>query len=266
MRARRRGERGRDRVWRVLLVPALLALAGPALAAAPPDPQPPRPAAAVVSREHQPRPDRFRIVAFGSSSTEGVGASAPAFTYPAQVERLLNDALRGRPAVTVLNRGIGGEDIDDMVRRLQPDVLAGKPDLVIWQVGTNDPLRAVPLEHFKKLLRAGLAAMRTAGAEVLLMEPQACPAMAAADPAGLFVAAVRDAGAAFHVDVLRRTALMHAWVAEGLATERGLVGPDGLHMTDRGYALLAKAVVDEVSATSPALRGLVAQAADPKHL
>ena len=226
----------------------------------------PRPSSPMIDRAPRPIAQGFRIVAFGSSSTQGVGASAPAFAYPAQVERLFDEAFHARPSVTVTNRGVGGEDIDDMMRRLGPDVLSAKPNLVIWQVGSNDPLRGVPLEHFKKLLRAGVTALRTSGAEVMLMEPQWCPALATADASGQFVEAVRAVGAEQHVDVVRRTELMRQWLAEGLVTERALVGPDGLHMTDRGYALLAKAVFDEVSATSPALRGLVASVTPSRHL
>lgn len=246
--------------WGLALSPAL------ASATAPPAMSSPAQGSSMIDRAPRPLADGFRIVAFGSSSTQGVGASAPAFAYPAQVERLFNEAFRARPAVTVTNRGVGGEDIDDMMRRLGPDVLSVHPNLVIWQVGSNDPLRGVPLEHFKKALRAGLVAMRASGAEVMLMEPQWCPALAAADAGGQFVDAVRTVGDEQHVDVLRRTELMQQWLAEGLVTARGLVGPDGLHMTDRGYALLARAVFNQVSATSPAFRGLLASTVPPKHL
>ena len=108
--------------------------------------------------------------------------------------------------------------------------------------------------------------MRAAGSAVVLMEPQWCPALAAADASGQFVEAVRTVGAEQHVDVVRRTELMRQWLDEGLVSERGLVGPDGLHMTDRGYALLARAVFNQLTATVPAFRGALASGAQPKHL
>src|SRR4051794_8224119 len=59
-----------------------------------------------------------RIVAFGSSSTEGVGATSPSATYPARLEVELNQALSvDSKRVSVLNRGVGGEDVDDMLAR-----------------------------------------------------------------------------------------------------------------------------------------------------
>ena len=56
------------------------------------------------------------IVAIGSSSTQGVGASDQAHTYPA----LLAEELRRRwprLAVTVVNKGVGGENAEQMLAR-----------------------------------------------------------------------------------------------------------------------------------------------------
>ncbi len=196
----------------------------------------------------------FRIVALGSSSTQGTGATSPAMSYPAQLERLFGDTFHGRPSVTVTNRGVAGEDIDDMQKRLDADVLSHHPDLVIWQAGSNDPLRGVPMDRFKAELRDGIAAIRASGAEVLLMEPQWSPVIEKADTKSRFVDAVRDIGAAEHVEVVRRFALMRSWIDNGLASPQQLVGPDNLHMTDRGYSLLARAVLAQISAQSRAFR------------
>ncbi len=80
------------------------------------------------------------IIAFGSSSTAGFGSTAPEFNYP---NRLAAQLRRHYPTadITVLNRGKGGEDALEMMRRLQTEVIDMKPDLVIWQVGTNAVLR-----------------------------------------------------------------------------------------------------------------------------
>lgn len=192
----------------------------------------------------------FRIVAFGSSSTEGIGSSGPAMTYPAQLDRLLNEPSRRGPRVGVVNRGIGGEAIDDMVGRLQADIIARKPDLIIWQVGSNDPLRGIPPDHFESELRRGLATIRAAGIEVVLLEPQWCPKLSTVDARNQFIDLVRKVGAGEKVAVVRRYDLMQDWIAHGLVTEKGLIGPDGLHMTDRGYTLLAAAMAEEISGGS----------------
>jgi acyl-CoA thioesterase-1 len=73
------------------------------------------------------------IVAIGSSSTEGDGASSPAASYPSR----LGIALAARfptPKINVLNLGVGGQEAPDEAARFKRDVLANRPALVIWQV------------------------------------------------------------------------------------------------------------------------------------
>ena len=128
-----------------------------------------------------------RIVAFGSSSTEGAGASSPAMAYPALLERDLEERLQigasSRRSITVINRGKGGDTAEAMARRLERDVLAERPDLVVWQTGSNDPLAGVPLERFVELTRAGILAIRATGADVVLMDQQWCSKLSGMDGA-----------------------------------------------------------------------------------
>ena len=192
----------------------------------------------------------LRIVAFGSSSTEGVGASSAAATYPNRLKAWLQGRLQER--VDVVNAGIGGEDADDMMIRLARDVVPAKPDLVIWQTGTNDPLRKLPLDRFIAETRAGILQMRMAGIDVVLMEPQDCRMMRATPGAFAYLDAVRQIGADLRVPVVRRYDMIHRWLADGTVTETQLMAPDGLHMADEGYARLAAEVARElVDAAKP---------------
>ena len=93
------------------------------------------------------------------------------------------------------------------------------------------------------------------------MEPQWSPVIEKADAKSRFVDAVREVGAEQHVEVVRRFALMRRWIDDGLVTPEQLVGPDNLHMTDRGYALLARAVLDQITDQSRAFRDRRAVAA-----
>jgi acyl-CoA thioesterase-1 len=188
----------------------------------------------------------IRIVAFGSSSTEGAGATSRAAAYPARLETELNRALANTSTVSVLNHGIGGEHAEDMLARLERDVLAAKPDLVIWQTGSNDPLRGVPLARFTELTRLGLERMRAAGIDVMLMEPQWCPALEAAAGADLYRDALRLMGAELRVPVIRRTDLMRRWVEDKRIPMERLLAADGLHMTDASYELLAADMAKDV--------------------
>ena len=111
------------------------------------------------------------IVAMGSSSTQGVGASAPSLSYPSRLQEELRDRF---PAVEirVLNRGIGGQDVAEELNRLDRDVVAEHPDLMIWQVGTNAVLRRDDLAADKELIRRGVSLMKEDKIDVVLMDLQ----------------------------------------------------------------------------------------------
>lgn len=189
----------------------------------------------------------LRIVAFGSSSTEGVGASTPDATYPKRLEAWLQSALRDK--VEVVNAEIGGEDADDMARRI-PAVIALHPDLVVWQTGSNDPLRDVPLERFVTRTRDGIVAFRQAGVDVMLIGPQDCTVLREHPGSSAYRDVLRQIAADMQVPLIRRYDLMHQWLAEGLVTPHQMLYGDGLHMTDGGYALLATEVGRQILALS----------------
>jgi len=186
-----------------------------------------------------------RIIAFGSSSTEGIGASSPAATYPSRLEAALNTAWSPRQPVVVLNRGIGGEDADDMALRL-PTVIAEHPDLIIWQTGSNDPLRGVPIDRFEQETTAGLDLIRAAHIDVMLLEPQLCRQLDSKPVSVEYRDALRAIGEAMDVTVIRRYDLMRGWLADGVLTQAQMLSPDGLHMADGGYAKLADAIAEDI--------------------
>src|SRR5262245_49099903 len=120
------------------------------------------------------RGEALVIVAIGSSSTQGVGASDEAHTYPA----LLADELRRRwPRldVTVVNKGVGGEDAEQMLARFTRDVLPYHPQLVIWQTGSNSALQSKDVQSYEHTIREGIARLKEAHMDVILMDPQYAP-------------------------------------------------------------------------------------------
>jgi acyl-CoA thioesterase I len=191
--------------------------------------------------EHDP----LRIVAFGSSSTQGIGASSPAASYPGQLQIELTRLLHAREPIIVLNRGIGGEDADDMSKRLA-SVIAEHPDLIIWQTGSNDPLRGVPVDRFIAETIAGIEQIRAAHIDVMLMEPQLCRKLADKKDSPAYREALHTIGAQMGVPVIRRYDIMEAWLAERALTPAQMLSPDGLHMADGGYAKLADAVAQDI--------------------
>ena len=79
--------------------------------------------------------DGLRIVAIGSSSTEGDGASSKEASYPAPLAAAFATRFPDR-TIDVSNAGIGGQEVPDEAARFKNDVLAKGPSLVVWQLGT----------------------------------------------------------------------------------------------------------------------------------
>src|SRR6202163_1319985 len=123
-----------------------------------------------TARRLAPR-DAIKIVAVGSSSTAGAGASSPAACYPSRLAEDLKQRFPGAE-ITVLNRGVNGEEAADMLARLETDVVQEKPDLVLWQVGTNAVLRDNPLDKIKQVIQEGVHRLKATGADIVLMDPQ----------------------------------------------------------------------------------------------
>src|SRR5262245_33290445 len=61
------------------------------------------------------------IVAIGSSSTAGAGASAPSASYPSRLALELQERFPGRQ-IRVINRGVNGEDAREMIARFEASV------------------------------------------------------------------------------------------------------------------------------------------------
>jgi lysophospholipase L1-like esterase len=185
------------------------------------------------------RHEEIKILAFGSSSTAGTGASRKEYNYPSRLEQELRILLPGLP-VKVLNRGIGGEDVRQMLPRLDRDLAAEKPDLVLWQVGTNALLSERGVESQAPLIRDGLHKIDAAGAEVILMDPQYAPYVLRDPDARPMVALLAKIGAETGVPVFRRFALMQYWHEGREIAFSDILAPDLFHMNDWSYGCLAR--------------------------
>ena len=254
---------------------ALLLAAAPPALARPPVPRAP-PVGCPVTAEHVVTNDglersraavaagHLTILAMGSSSIEGVGASRRELGFTplleAGLERRLPDV-----EVTVVNKGIGGETARETADRLAREIGAAQPELVIWQLGTNDVLRDRPMDDFFADFRRGEGVLEGAGVDVLLVDPQrlpegtANPAFRGRNPAlGETARLIRLEGGRVGYAVLRRFAAMADW--SGL--ERGGVGPDDLHLNDPGYACWAEVAAEGLAAALLRPKGTTIAAGD----
>ena len=183
----------------------------------------------------------LKIVALGSSSTYGAGASTSAASYPS---RLADELARRFPGheIAILNRGVNGNEAADMLARLDTAVIAEKPDLILWQVGTNSVLRDKPLQPHAPLLHEGLARMKATGADVVIIDPQYAPRVISKPTCQGMVSLIATTAKAEHVGVFHRFELMRRWRETEQLPFETFVSTDGLHMNDWSYACLAKAL------------------------
>jgi lysophospholipase L1-like esterase len=189
------------------------------------------------------------IVAFGSSSTVGYGATSPIFSYP---YRLADQLRRKFPDadITVLNRGVGGEDAVQMMGRLQPAVIDAKPDLVIWQVGTNIIIRGddAAVARTEALVNDGIDRLKATGADVVLIDPQYVPATLGEKQvkADTMVNLLGRVARVKQVARFPRFAVMRNWHDDQkLSFDQFVIG-DGLHLNDWGYACFAQLLGDMI--------------------
>ncbi|MBR0752905.1 SGNH/GDSL hydrolase family protein [Bradyrhizobium jicamae] len=186
------------------------------------------------------------IIAFGSSSTQGYGSSAPEFTYP---NRLAAQLRRQYPTadITVVNRGKGGEDAPEMMKRLQTEVIDAHPDLVIWQVGTNAVLRNLDQGETEKQVEDGVARIQAAGADIVLVDPQYSPRVnERPESARGMVKLLGRIAALRQVGIFPRFEVMRDWHEKQAIPIDNFVIADGLHMNDWGYACFAQLLGDDI--------------------
>ena len=185
----------------------------------------------------------LRVLAIGSSSTSGVGASSRAKSYPAQMSALLLKALKGVD-VEVTNRGVSGEVAKTTAERLRSEVALHKPDLIIWQLGTNDALARVPLEDVEATVSATLDWLKENRVDVVLVGPQYTTRYA------------RDPNYAAMRDLLRRLAEQHKVlyirrydamqaIAHARASQQ-MMANDNFHLNDLGYQCMAEHIARAV--------------------
>jgi len=203
------------------------------------------------------------IVAIGSSSTAGAGATSAAATYPSRLAAELRARFPGHD-ITVLNRGVNGEETDDMMARFANDVFAAHPQLVLWQVGTNSVLRDHPLDSHSIELHKGIEELKAVtDADVVLIDLQYAPKVLAKSETPGMVDQITIAAKEENVDLFRRFEVMRDWHELQHLGFGVFVSSDMLHMNDWGYACWAKLIGAAIA--DAATRPIASAAAHPAH-
>ncbi|TAI61606.1 SGNH/GDSL hydrolase family protein [Bradyrhizobium sp. Leo170] len=191
----------------------------------------------------------LKIVAIGSSSTVGLWVLRSAATYPEVMRRELS-RLRSNATIEVINSGRVGDTIPNNIARFARDVFAHTPDLVIWQLGTNDVAwGGRPDEGLKRSVLEGVRALKAGSSDIVLMDMQYAPQVLASASYSTMEGIIIDVAKQERVGLFSRFALMRNSINAGVAQSE-LVTFDGLHNTADGYDCIGRALARAISTSA----------------
>jgi acyl-CoA thioesterase-1 len=183
----------------------------------------------------------LKIVATGSSSTVGLWVFGSAATYPEVMRRELL-RLRSNAKIRVINSGRVGDTIPGNVARFERDVFSYSPDLVVWQLGTNDIAWGGHADdRLKSQIVEGVHALKASGADVILMDLQYAPMVLASAYYSKMEAIVGEVARQEKIGLFSRFALMRKSIDAGVPPG-ALVSWDGLHNSTEGYDCVGRAL------------------------
>ena len=197
-----------------------------------------------VARKAMAERKHLRIIALGSSSTVGYGVSNPAYAYPMQLRIGLEKALPGIE-IEVINRGMGGQDVEEMAARMRAEMMSNPPSLVIWQTGTNAAMRHMPLDLFERRLRDGIKLGQSLGADFVLMSLQYAPAVVALQDEEVYERVMAKVATEVGAGLFRRYDIMRGWYDDGMPYAQ-FVQLDGLHLNDFGQRCIGRLLTKSI--------------------
>ncbi len=189
--------------------------------------------------------------ALGLVGTKQTDKLAPANgeAFPLQMAKALESIVPGLTAkVTV--RGGRGMLASEMLDIIRNELAAAHYDLVIWQTGTVEAVRNVPMGSFYQTLSDGAAAVTTAGADLVLVDPQYSRFLRANADVDSYAQALQQTAAGPGVVLFHRFDLMRHWSSTGqIDLERT---PRGMRVTtvEQLHACLGQALARFVVASA----------------
>ncbi|HXD86445.1 MAG TPA: SGNH/GDSL hydrolase family protein [Urbifossiella sp.] len=197
-----------------------------------------------------------KIVFLGDSITQGgVGKKG----YVTLIKNALNEKHKDL-GITVIGAGISGNKVPDLQRRLEKDVLAKKPTLVVIYIGINDvwhgesdPARGTSPEKYEAGLKDIIGKIQGAGARVVLCTPTVIGEKKAG-------ANKLDKKLDEYADISRKVAKetkstlcdLRKAFEDYLAKhndgdkERGILTTDRVHLNDAGNKLVAETILQTI--------------------
>lgn len=189
-----------------------------------------------VAAQSPAEPRDVRILAFGDSLTAGYGLPRRQGFAPQLEAYLRRQGVRAH----VVNGGVSGDTAAQGLQRLgwTLDGLEHEPDLAIVALGANDMLRGLPPEQARAALDAILTELKRRGIRILLSGMISSTNMGP-DYAAEFNRIYPDLAT-------RHRVTLHPFFLDGVAGDRALNQPDGLHPNFAGIRRMVVGIAPKV--------------------
>ncbi|MCA6073555.1 arylesterase [Fulvivirga sedimenti] len=182
--------------------------------------------------------DPVRILFFGDSLTAGYGLSEEQ-AFPALVEKQLQQ--RGGN-YEVINAGLSGETSAGGNSRIDW-ILRQKIDILVLELGANDGLRGLPLEQTRQNLQSIIDKTRAKNPDVqIVIAGMQVPPNLGEDYASGF-------RKIFPELAKNNNAVLIPFLLEGVAGDKSLNLPDGIHPNPKGHQIVASNVLKALDET-----------------
>ncbi len=157
---------------------------------------------------------RLDVLVVGAGSSLLPGANGGKEAYPARLQHALAEQLPG-VEVKVLTDVKAKRSAAEMVKGLPQSLAAVKPALVVWQTGTVDAMQAIDPDHFSHALDKGTNIARSAGADVVFINPQYSPRTESMIALGTYAENMRWVALQQEVPLFDRFSVMKVWADLG---------------------------------------------------
>ena len=199
---------------------------------------------------------RLNVLVVGAGSSLLPGSGGDKNAYPARLQLALQEKFPGveiKVATDVKAKRTAAE-----MKKTMPQVLAAtKPALMVWQTGTVDAMQGIDPDQFSQALDKGISIARSAGADVVFVNPQYSPRTESMIALGTYAENMRWVALQQDVPLFDRFSIMKLWGDLGTfdlnsATKK-------LDMAERVHdcigRLLADLVVEAVKRGEPPTEG-----------
>lgn len=165
-----------------------------------------------------------QVIVLGDSIASGYGV---------QETQSFVSVLRRQLGLPIVNRGISGDTTAAGLSRLQTDVIAAEPWLVIVELGGNDFLRRIPKTETEQNLRQIVTSIQEKGAIAVLL--------------GINIGLTRDTYQEIYDRVAKDTkAYLIPQILKGILDDTRYRQDDVIHPNAAGHELLATRIAKEL--------------------